>query len=412
MFDLFNRAGSSTTLEVSGARPENFLNACARSGLEIQFAGPVKDFTMHVRLGTGDRKKIESAAAKSSCAVRVLATGGGVRLRRMLVRRALPALCLLLLLSLLFWSRLFIWEIRVSGNETVPTGKILDVLSQCGVDCGSFWPAFTSDNLRSQVLVKLPELAWVTVNVYGSRAEVIVRERVPRPEIVSETGPCDIRSDKTGVVMEVQALAGTALVSRGSAVAEGELLISGGVESSFSPPRLVRALGSVTAQTYYELSAVIPADQQTKHYTGEVKNRWSLTIGGKRVNFYGNSSISDSSCDKINSVWTLGIDGLFELPVSLRRESCLFYETGVTARDENAARRELEQLLHDRLLEEIGDTGEILSEAWSVSENGGILNVCLRAVCSEEIGVTVPMDQARKAALAEQFDREGESTND
>ncbi|MGN1002789.1 MAG: sporulation protein YqfD [Oscillospiraceae bacterium] len=412
MYDFFNSLAGSVSYEVSGALPEGFLNACAKSGAELLSVRRLDEYTLLVRARARDRNKLEKAAVKAGCSLRLTGTGGSVKIGGVVKRRLVPGVCLLLLLALLFVSRLFIWEITVVGNETVPAGKILDVLSDCGVETGTFWPKLTADLVRSDALLQLPELSWLTVNIYGSRAEVLVRERVEKPEILSEDTPADIVAEKTGLVEEVRALIGTAEAQKGTAVLAGETLISGGAESTFSPPRLLHAWGSVTALTYYEFSAQIPVTEQVKSYTGGEKSRWSLVIGGERLNFYGNSSIYDASCDKITTVWDLGIEGLFRLPVSLVRQRSVFYELTERERDKSQARTELEEALHARLIREIGEDGEILGENFSASESGGVITVCLRARCREEIGVTVPMSEGRIAEIENNYIAKGEETND
>lgn len=412
MYDFLNSLSGSLDCRVSGALTEGFLNACVRSGAELISVTRLDERCLMVRARATDRRRLEAAAQKSGCCLSFTGEGGSVRIGRTLRRRTLPAVCIALLLMLLFASRLFIWEITVQGNENVSDSRILDALSDCGVDIGSFWPGLTADLVRSDALLKLPELSWLTVNIYGSRAEVVVRERVKKPEIVSETSPSDIIAVKNGVVEELRALIGTPLVKRGSAVMKGETLISGAAESTYSPTRLLHALGSVTAMTYYELSAEIPATEQVKSATGEEKNRWSLTVGGERLNFYRNSSIYDASCDKIISVWELGIDGLFHLPVSLVRQRLVFYELTERERDVGSAVCDIEEYLHTRLLGEIGADGEILSESYSVSLSDGVITVCLRARCREEIGITAPMTDERIEELKTNYIAKGEETND
>lgn len=411
MYDFFNSLPGSVSYLVSGVLPEGFLNACVKSGAEILSVRRIDDYSLLIRAAARDRKKLEAAAVKAGCSLQLTGTGGSVKLGGLIKRRVVPIVCLLLLTALLFASRLFIWEISVVGNGTVPAGKILDVLSDCGVDYGSFWPNLTADLVRSQALLQLPELSWLTVNIYGSRAEVIVRERVEKPDILSEGTPADIVAEKAGVVEEVRALIGTAQVRKGTAVLEGDTLISGGVESTFSPPRLLHSWGSVTALTYYEISAQIPATEWVKSYTGGEKSRWSLIIGEERLNFYGNSSIYDASCDKITSVWDLGIEGLFRLPVSIVRERSVFYELTERERDRSQVQGALEEVLHARLTEEIGESGEIISESFSASEYDGVITVCLRAKCREEIGLTVPMSEARIAEIQNHYIAKGEETN-
>ena len=75
----------------------------------------------------------------------------------------------------------------MTGNETLTTGQILRCLDECGVRPGTYWPALSNDLVRNDMILCLPELRWLTVNVHGSRAEVIVREKDPLPDITPDT---------------------------------------------------------------------------------------------------------------------------------------------------------------------------------------------------------------------------------
>ena len=391
IYRLFNRAGGTAAITFRGAFPEGVLNRCAEQGIEILGVEALDGFTL--RLTVPDRRlgALRRLAERCQCTVvDVQRAGAGYALYRHR-RRAAAAAMLALVLLLLVWSKAFIWEIEVTGNETVPTGEILGALAECGVGVGSFWPAFTSDSIRDEALVHLPSLAWLTVNVHGSRAEVIVRERVAKPEMIADGEAVDIVAAKSGFITQVLALNGSAEVHRGQAVSAGDTLISCRIPWKTDP---VHAYGEIRARTYYELSAVSPVQRSEKRYTGREKNRWSLVIGGKRIKFFGNSSFFDAECDKIYYSYPLAVRGLFALPVLLEREQCRFYETTESQDDLLLREQELESELHRRLCQEIGD-GEIVSENYSSSEKDGALVVCLRAECEEDIGLPWPAVQWR-----------------
>lgn len=383
-YRLLARAEGTAECAVVGALPALFLNRCAAEGISLTDVHSADETEVRFTLPLKLLARARAAAARSQCTLTVLRARGGSALRKRLARRALPAVCLLLGFCLLAWSKLFIWEIEVTGNETVSAGRIRSALSDCGVGLGTFWPNLTSDNLRSELLTRLPELAWATVNIYGSRAEVVVRERIPKPELFDSDEPVDLTAERLGFVTEVRALAGTALVKPGDAVMPGDVLISGTADSAFSGQREVHAVGTVTAETYYELYAEAPAKALVPVETGRSRSRWALIVGKKRLNFYKNSSFCPADCDKINSIWELQIPGLFAFPLALVRERTAARDLQSQERDLNALCAALEQQLHERLLEAVAE-GEIESEHYSCAVSGGRMTVCLRARCSENI---------------------------
>ena len=159
--------------------------------------------------------------------------------------------------------------------------EILDALSECGVYIGANWTGFNSDMIRSRALELMPQLSFITVNVHGSRATVIVRERIEPPALESGTGTRDMVARRSGVVEYVNAFRGFALVSAVSPVLVGDTVISGtvpGVEIWGKPTEYsqVNAPGEVWARTFYEFTAMSPLVRYKKDFTGREATNYSL----------------------------------------------------------------------------------------------------------------------------------------
>ena len=380
---LWSAAGSAEC-RLIGALPAGFLNRCSDAGVCLGNVEPVSETELRLTLPLRSLRRAQQIARRSQCELTPLRRSGVSILARRALRRGVPVFCLLAAFALLGWSKLYIWEIGISGNQTVSDGAVRAALSDCGVGLGTFWPDLVSDNLRSELLVRLPQLAWATVNIHGSRAEVIVRERIPKPALLDADEPVDLVAERAGFVTAVQVLNGSAVVRAGSAVLPGEVLITGRADSAFAGSRETHALGSVTAETYYELSAAVPLTETLRTGCDRARTRWALLIGRRRINLYRSSSFCPPDWDQTSTIRECRIKGLFSLPLALvrvRSAQCVCEER---SRDPAAARRDLEQQLHARLLAAV-DGGEVKQETFSCSESEGRLVVCLRARCSEDI---------------------------
>jgi len=395
-----NNPAGHVRAELRGTMAERFLNACAAAGLELISVSRRDKLTLEFIIQTSGLREAESIAQKSGCEIRVVSDG--CRWKTHLRRRLFPAICAVVLVGLLFWARFHIWEIEISGNSSVRDGEILSALSSCGIESGAFWPDFSPDNIRSEMLERIPELSWFTVNVRGSKAEVLVVERREKPEMVFEGEPVSIVAGKTGFIRQVSALEGQSLVRRGDLAKKGDVLISGLVESSFGRPKLTRAQGSVLAETDTEYTAVIPPKCLQRRYSGQVKSRFAIIIGNNRINFYSDSSISDAFCDKIISVWNFEIKGLFRLPLSFVREQSRYYETEELLRDEYSCGRSLESCLYGITKSELGE-GELISEKLNFSQSGDLYTASLRVRCLEEIGTHVSVSPEEISRANEKY---------
>ena len=297
----------------------------------------------------------------------------------------------------------FVLTIEVEGNEAVSTAEILTELRRQGLRPGVYGPGLDEGTISSAALLGLPELAWMSVNLHGTRAEVIVREGDPAPEIRAETVPTDVVSSATGVITHIEPWVGDAQFQEGEAVCEGDVLISGRMEMDTVTPTehdlgtmLVHAEGKVLAQTWHTLTAQISLKAQVKTYTGEEIRHYSLSLMGKRVKFYQNSGIPYENYDTISEqrAWT-PIQGK-QLPVVWEKETHRAYETREITLDPAQAEEMLRQALMEALEEQM-EEGKVLQADYEVTRQGDLLQVKLVAQCTEQIGRMVEMDTQEKA---------------
>ena len=388
------------TAEITGAEPERMLRALAERGITFWGATPPRDYKLTVQVPQSAARLIRPLAAANGCEGIILARHGLPAAFHKVRHRYMLLACIGFVAALLYVGSAFVWDIEISGNETVPEGVIRQALQVCGVDIGAYWPGFSQDQIRNSVLLRVPELRWMTVNMRGSHAQVIVRERWEHLPVVDRRTPTKIVAAKAGLVENVQALHGTAETDENMAVLPGQTLIGGymtGRDGVIGPGR---AIGTVTARTWYELTAKCPVETAVKTPSGEKHTRWALILGKKRINFYKGSSICPAGCDKIIVEYTPRSEGLFTLPVTLEKTVYTAYETKPEPSD---GREALEYQLMERLEALIGQDGEVLSSVFTASENNGALTVTLRAECREQIGREEPLTEADLAEIQEKI---------
>ncbi len=374
-----------SVVRVVGAEPTKILDLCVEEGLDFWGAYPEDEFTMILKTRIKQEKRVVEIAEKNACEAEVKAQVGGPIEAKKLKRR--PALWVLpvLLMALLAASSLFIWQIDITGNETVGEIEILNALEDSGVYIGSFHPAFTSDNIRSMVLVRVPALKWISVSVHGSRAVIEVRERTNIPELTEEDKGVKLIANHSGVIERMEVLQGNPLFQKGQAALEEETLIDGAVPSTFGAVEILHASGRVIARTWQELTAILPLDFEAKEYTGERKTRFALEFGEKRINFYTKSRIPDKDYDTIIKRSRLGIKDFFELPVILVKETGLAFDRVGQRRTESGAQAALEQLLNEELTARLGKEGSVISSAFAFNVVDGFAVCTLRAECLQNI---------------------------
>lgn len=390
MRGVVNRLRGQIRIRAECAFPERVLNLCGARDLafwDLEWESPT---TFTCRLSYGDWRILRKAAANLDCVLSVVRREGApFFIARFRNRQALALGALACALGL-FLGSFFIWDFTVEGNQTVPAEKILRALEKNGIGIGTFGLALDGETIRNHVLLDVPELSWISVNVSGCRANVQVRERIPAPERIDKRVPSNLVARRAGLVLEVRTMGGVAAAAPGSAVTEGQLLISGVEDTNTVGARILGGMGSVTARTWYSLSTPMPLTVAEKQYTGEEKTMISLIFGTRRIKFFPNSSIEGGEYDKITSRYPWSLFGI-PLPVTLVKETCRFYETVPTARDAAQAEKTAGDLLAAQLHSMVDPFGEVVSTLCASRQRGDILVVTLSAECREQIGESVPI---------------------
>lgn len=391
MRKLYDLARGVAELEVSGAQPERILNYCAENGIEFWSASPCRDFSITFCVHASYADSLLTRSGKNGLDVKLISETGGRKLKLGAKRRAVFLLAFVLCVSLAAVSSLFLWRIEISGNDKLSDAEILRKLAECGVDYGAYWPALSSDEIRSRIVSEMPEIAWLSLNVRSSKAEIIVHERIDKPDIVNEKSPCDIIASKSGVIRKMSVLEGESAAIVGNAVAKGDVLVRGLMSSETGDERYVHSMAQVIADTWYEISAQTPLLEERKTEKSSRNTAFSLVIGKKRINFFSDSRNKCDSCDKINKLKYISLGDVFVLPVGYAVERTTQYKTSLLPIDEDEAVGRMKENLKNELQRRIGD-GQIVSAEYSVSKTDKVMTVTLRAQCIENIAKEADYD--------------------
>ena len=372
----------SVRVELFGASPAGVLNAASAEGIELWGVRSLNDNALRLNTYENRLNALKALAGRAGCELRIVRRLGGEKSRRRLLHRPVLLAGLCVMLMLLLASSLFVWDVEVRGTKQLSRAKVLRALEDCGLGVGSFWPSVNTELLRSDVMLKLPEIGWMAVNVCGSRATAVIVEREEKPEMAGEERPAELVASRGGLVRRVNVLEGGPKVKEGQLVTEGELLVGAELPSLANESRLVRARGAVMADTWVELTAVRPLKEVLKSPRGVTRCRFALVFGKKRVNLYIGSGKALDGCDKIISEYTLGWRGLFSTPVRLVRERFVPYriESG-SAWDPAESGRRLYAMLESMT------EGQILSQNLSPGTSGELYVLTLRAHCTENIAM-------------------------
>lgn len=394
MKEIINRLRGQVRIRVTCPYPERVLNLCSARNWafwDLEWEGAER-FTC--RVSRRDLRALEGAAERLDCRIETLRREGAPYTLAGFRRRQALAVGTILCGLWLVVGSFFIWEIRITGNGTVPKEKILRSLERSGVRLGAFGLALDGEDIRNHVLLDLPELSWVAVNVSGCRAEVQVRERRTAPTLLDRREPQNIVARRDGLVLRVQAQGGVPTVMKGMSVRAGQILISGVEDTGTFGTRFTTGLGQVEGRTWYTLTANVSLTGLEKRYTGGEKRLHSLIFGTKRIKFFTNSSIVGGDCDKITERTPVTVFGV-ALPVVWETETVRYYETEPVALTQQQRQETVGAALEAYLHTLVDPYGEVAAIQVTSRLRGETLTVTLAAECREELGEAVPIYQEK-----------------
>ncbi|MBE6627352.1 MAG: hypothetical protein E7629_00335 [Ruminococcaceae bacterium] len=333
-----------------------FLDICLRYGI------PYTDFSYD---GTG--AVFISCSGGTAARLRRLCEESGVEVG---VERSfgLPYFCYrhrkragiflgtLLSVILVFLSQRFVWDVRVTGNDTMTESEVIEELSACGFGVGSYIPGFRAGELENRVLISSDKIAWISIYLDGTVATVQVVEHGTAPPAEDVSKPANLVAAFDGQIETLELYRGSCLVTAGQAVKKGDLLVSGIYDSQTQGMRYTRASGKVFARAWQRIRVEIPFCYEKKVY-GEAQ-RGDITL-----NFFGFSTkILKSTGNLVGSYDIIddekGIDWLggVSLPMGLTVSTCLPYEIRAAERTWEEALELAYGELEDRLSELPEDT--------------------------------------------------------
>lgn len=347
------------TVKITSAAPADMLTLINASDIVLFDIVQTGDLTVTGSIYKSDYKRLCKLLINRGEKLEILQrrgvywTAAGLRRRPVL----LIGLTVYLILVLYLPTRVFF--VRVEGNQTIPTQKILEDAEKCGIYFGALRRDVRSEKVKNALLAEVPQLQWAGVNTVGCVAVISVQERSVASDNEQTNGVSSIVAKCDGVIRELTVLRGNALCKVGQAVKAGQVLVSGYTDCGITI-QATNAQAEVYAQTRHVFDTVTPVCYETRGASSGKETRYRLQLGKKVINLFKDSGISDTSCVKIYKKHYLMLPGGFQLPVALVQEDLLYYNNEVVSAGESEDFSWLENQSKNYLLEHML-AGEILN---------------------------------------------------
>ena len=267
---------------------------------------------------------------------------------------------------LIYSLTFFIWDIDFEGNQMITDEVILEYLDSQEVFHGMAKRKVNCEQIVRDIRKNFDDIIWVSASMQGTRLFIHVKENTDTFELnLDKQSPCDIVSDKTGIVREIVIRSGVPQVQIGDEVVAGDILVSGTIDVMNDAGEVVAqnyvvADADIVLETIYHYEDIIHKKYKNKVYTDRKRKIWTIHLGDIlfRLGIQKNSFVS---CEQYTKSAQLRFGENFYLPFSFGEIEILEYEWEVLEYNKN----EMEKLLNDNLelfCRKLEEQGAVIAE--------------------------------------------------
>lgn len=372
----------------SGKFPERFINITAKNGVNIWNPVPAKN-AISASMYLSDYKKIRTLAKKSRVKTKITAKHGmPFIVNRYKARTGLFAGAVFGIILCIFLSN-FIWSVKISGTEEISNTYLESLLSDNGISVGVWKNNLDVDQIERNIQRKCGDVRWMSINITGSLVTVEVKETYKKPKLDTSKNPCNVKAVKDGVITRIQAYNGKPVVTKGSGVVNGQVLVSGLDETKQGDMRYLRANAKVFADITEQRTLSIPKKITYSTVTDNYVDRKNLKF--LWIDFPCNLAFESYE----NSVSTVHGENLFindvVLPVGFKIQT----DRELVTEDYTISKSSAQEIVKtDCILYEIFAKSEstVVSRNISVKENKNGYNFTADYIFNENIACQVDFD--------------------
>lgn len=295
----------------------------------------------------------------------------------------------LIFCAIIYVFSLYVWRISVIGCNNISQQCVIDALKELNICPGKLVSSVDVPLANQQIMEKIDDIAWVSINIKGSNVQVNIKEKAQKPEILKPGEPCNIVALNDAQIFRLETYAGTPAVKPDEIVTKGQILVSGVVENpNIGENHFVSSEAKVFAQTKYIIKKSVPEVSVITQDTGKIKHTFGVTFFGKEIPlWFVNGDISKYRCEKKQKQASfLGLT----LPVGVFKKNWIEQQIYEIKLSEEQAKNELVKLIEQQQKNDFSNKNqiEIKSCEWGqIIKANGEYSLSAEYICVEDIGV-------------------------
>ena len=348
-------------VKIRGNEKQRFINMAVRKGINFwDYRGHPEGEEYRVKVNFFREKELTEIARKTGVKLEFSGRKGlPLRLRFLKSHPGLLAGLLLAVISIITLSD-NIWVLTTSGSSVYSDEEVFAAAEELGICLGADYDDFDAINAGRLLMLKLPEISWVSINNDGVVTDIALKDREPTPEMEEKaTGIWNVVAGRTGVIHSVEAWEGIPQVQAGDVGKTGDMCISGIWEDKYGRTLTAPSRGKVIAQVQENFWVTVPK-KKILYDDIETVTKRELQVFGLRIPL--SLSFEDFELRRVeNSEKKLTVLSM-ELPLVYRETKITRLQANVVflsqEEQEQAALRKLETYQQAFM----GEEGELLRQ--------------------------------------------------
>ena len=286
--ELGNQLRGYLKIRITGYSPERFLNLCKHKEIAI-WGLEAKGNAYEMYMTVSDFRKLKPILRKTRTRISVLERCGVPFFFHKYRKRKVFFAGVFISLMLVFLMSKFVWNIEISGNQTITDEVLLEYLETQEVYHGMWKKNVKCESIVTNIRKEFNDIIWVSASLDGCNVIIQVKENTDTFQVSqTEENPADLISTADGTIVEIITRSGVPCVKEGDTVKRGDLLISGTVEVKNDAGEVVRedyktADADVYAEVVISYEDFCETICQEKVYTNRCHKLVYLDLFGYRV---------------------------------------------------------------------------------------------------------------------------------
>ena len=303
-------------VEIEGYYIERFINICQNKKILIWNLKRENGVKLFCNIGIKDFKKLKIISRKTNCKIKIVKKKGIPFLLHRYKKRKIFAMFLIVIAFFIYTSSKYVWNVDIKVEENLMIENIEEDLEDLGLKKGILKSKIDTDKLVNEIRLKRNDISWIGIDLKGTNAIIKIVKADEKPDLIENSDFCNIVAEKSGVITNIIAQNGTAIVKAGDEVHKGDVLIAGYMEGKYTEKRYVHSLGKVQAKIKYQKSEKIYLNQEILKESGNQEKKLQIKFNNFKINFYKTLS-KFKIYDTIYTEKKLKIFSNFYLPISI-----------------------------------------------------------------------------------------------